>query len=64
MLSQGDPPLAYGALWQLTTIRDVFLFHYTDTFVLTSEFFQFESNRLMFLVYLSAEELLVNINEM
>ena len=36
-VTRGGRPLASGALWQLTTIRGVFLFHYIDDTLLTSE---------------------------
>ena len=50
----GGRPLACGFLWNLTTVRDMFLFHYTDDILLTSVSFQFKSSSLVLWVDLTA----------
>lgn len=54
--SQGGCPPACGALWQLTTIKDVFLFHYIGDILLTQSL----KYSPMFVSHLTSQGWLVN----
>ena len=43
---------AWGTLWQLSTTREIFLFHYVDNILLISESFKFKRSSLVLVVHL------------
>ena len=49
---QGGRPLASGDLWQVSTGRDSFLFHYIGDILLTSVFSQLKSSSSILMVHL------------